>query len=300
MDHKTFLSTLSVEQREWLTKRSDIMGLLHLLGHWGCILVCGLLIVLGVPLWSVLMVVQGVLLVFLFTLLHETTHKTPFRSDWLNTVIGHVCGLLLFLPATWFRYFHLAHHRFTQVPGKDPELETPKPATPKQYLSHMSGIPVWIGHAKTLWLNATGRNSDAFIPKNRHRSIRVEAACYLCAYALILGLSVWFADPMLVFVWLMPALLGQPFLRLYLLAEHGRCPKVANMFENTRTTFTNKVVRALAWNMPYHAEHHSYPSVPFHKLPEFHGLIARYLQETEDGYVAFNRKYVREALDRPA
>ncbi|WP_246694633.1 fatty acid desaturase, partial [Mesorhizobium sp. M2D.F.Ca.ET.147.01.1.1] len=70
-----------------------------------------------------------------------------------------------------------------------------------------------------------------------------------------------------------PALLGQPFLRLYLMAEHGRCPLVANMLENTRTTLTNWFVHKLAWNMPYHAEHHAYPGVPFHQLPEFHRLI---------------------------
>ena len=65
------------------------------------------------------------------------------------------------------------------------------------------------------------------------------------------------------------SLLGQPFLRAYLLAEHARCPHVANMLENTRTTFTTALVRLIAWNMPFHAEHHAYPAVPFHKLPRF-------------------------------
>jgi fatty acid desaturase len=96
----------------------------------------------------------------------------------------------------------------------------------------------------------------------------------------------------LLWVWIVPALIGQPFLRLYLLAEHGRCPFVANMLENTRTTATTWVVRKLAWNMPYHAEHHSYPAVPFHKLPEFHAIVEAHLKETENGYVRFNAKYV--------
>ena len=86
-------------------------------------------------------------------------------------------------------------------------------------------------------------------------------------YAVVLLLALWFKATVLLYVWIVPALLGQPFLRLYLLAEHGRCPLVANMLENTRTTLTNWLVRKLAWNMPYHAEHHAYPGVPFHQLP---------------------------------
>jgi fatty acid desaturase len=49
-------------------------------------------------------------------------------------------------------------------------------------------------------------------------------------------------------------------------------------------------VRLIAWNMPYHAEHHSYPAVPFHKLPRFHGIVAAHLRSTENGYVRFHRK----------
>jgi fatty acid desaturase len=86
--------------------------------------------------------------------------------------------------------------------------------------------------------------------------------------------------------------LAQPFLRLYLLAEHGDCPQVANMLENTRTTFTNRVVRFVAWNMPYHAEHHCYPAVPFHNLPALHDIAREQLQVTAPGYVAFSRDYL--------
>ncbi|MEM1299415.1 MAG: fatty acid desaturase, partial [Pseudomonadota bacterium] len=92
-----------------------------------------------------------------------------------------------------------------------------------------------------------------------------------------------------------PMLLGGPFLRAYLLAEHTFCPHVSNMLANTRTTFTNKLVRWLAWNMPYHAEHHAYPAVPFHKLPQFHALTRAHLGETQDGYTDFATSYPARA-----
>ena len=44
--------------------------------------------------------------------------------------------------------------------------------------------------------------------------------------------------------------------------------------------------------MPYHAEHHAYPIVPFHKLPAFHAIAQAHLKETERGYIRFNRKFM--------
>ena len=115
----------------------------------------------------------------------------------------------------------------------------------------------------------------------------------LALYALLVAVSYAIGSALLLYIWVIPAIIGQPFLRLYLLAEHGRCAFVANMFENSRTTFTNRLVRRLAWNMPYHAEHHSFPGVPFHRLPEYHRLTKSHLRETENGYARFNGRYVR-------
>ena len=157
---------------------------------------------------------------------------------------------------------------------------------------HVSGLPVYWSEAKGLVTNALGRGKAAYIPARGEAKVQREAVVMLALYALLAALSVWFETAVLVRAWIVPALIGQPFLRLYLLAEHGRCPFVANMLENTRTTATNWVVRKLAWNMPYHAEHHSYPSVPFHKLPEFHAIVEAHLKETERGYVSFNAKYI--------
>ena len=291
MDHRDFLASLSPEQCRELTRKSDLRGLMHLALHFGVIGVTATLIIARAPFWPVLMLAHGVALVFLFTLLHEASHETPFRSRWLNTLAAHACGLVILLPPRWFRYFHFAHHRHTQVPGKDPELATPKPQGWGQYLVHISGIPVWVNHVSTLVRNAAGRCEDEFVPAGKRGAVRNEARAMLAVYlALMLG-SLALDTPVLITVWLVPLVLGQPFLRLYLLAEHGRCGFVANMLENSRTTFTNGIVRALAWNMPYHAEHHAYPAVPFHKLPELHKLAAPHLGVTEPGYASFHARY---------
>jgi fatty acid desaturase len=69
------------------------------------------------------------------------------------------------------------------------------------------------------------------------------------------------------------------------------------MLENTRTTLTNRVVRFIAWNMPYHVEHHAYPSVPFHKLPEFHQHTQAHIKHLDEGYARFNRDFARSVIE---
>ncbi|MEZ5780023.1 MAG: fatty acid desaturase [Paracoccaceae bacterium] len=294
MGHKEFLATLSAEDKARLTDTSDAPGLRHLLLHGGLIVLIGGLIAARVPFWPVLLPAQGVLICFLFTLEHECTHKTPFRSAALNEWVGRVSGFVILQPFDWFRYFHLAHHRFTNIPGQDPELDGPKPETLAQWLRHVSGLPFWWAAVTRLWRLCLGRERAAFLPKSALPRMEREARIMAGLYALA-GLSL-LLTPALVWVWLVPALLGQPFLRLYLLAEHGDCPFVVNMFENTRTTFTNRIVRFLAWNMPYHAEHHVFPAVPFHRLSDLHRIMQRRLCVTADGYAAFNRDYLARRL----
>lgn len=229
---------------------------------------------------------------FLFTLEHEATHKTPFANETVNEWVGRGCGLLIFLPFEWFRYFHLAHHRFTNIPNKDPELagdQTHYDAW-RPFLWHVSGLPYWGTMLKQIVVNAlVGADAD-YLPERAKPRIMREGRWVFVIYVLAITSLFW--TSLLVWVWIVPLLLGQPFLRLYLMAEHGRCPQVANMLDNSRTTYTNAVVRFLAWNMPYHTEHHVYPAVPFYRLPDLHDAIREHLLHEQDGYARFTRETV--------
>ena len=295
VNHRDFLRSLTDEQKRTLTQRSDREGLQHLAIHLALLGVNTALIVLVPLLLPVWMVTQGILLVFLFTLLHETTHYTPFKSVGLNRLCGWLCGFIIFLPAEWFRHFHLAHHRYTHQPDKDPELLSAKPATAGQYIMYLSGLPVWKSHLSTLLTNAGGKCEDTFVPAARKNTIRLEAQLMLAAYVLVFSLFALLSIKSLFLIWIAPLIFGQPFLRAYLLAEHGHCDHVDDMFRNTRTTLTHRIVYFLAWNMPYHAEHHTYPSVPFHRLPLLHQLTSEYLQVCENGYWNFNREYLMQS-----
>ena len=292
MDHKTFVAGLERQTLAKLNETADGPGLRHLAGHCGLIAFFGLWIALGWPLWQLALIAQGITICFLFTLQHECTHKTPFASLAINEWTGRIIGVLILQPFEWFRYLHLAHHRYTNIPGKDPELTAGgKPETPWQYIRHISGVPTWIAMARITWDNARGVFDDDYTPERAKPRLIREARIMIAVYVLTL-LSL-FISPVLFWIWILPVLIGQPFLRLYLLAEHGRCAFVANMFENTRTTLTNRAVRFLAWNMPYHVEHHTLPMVPFHKLPALHAQMRDHLRVTSPGYTAFNTEYVR-------
>ena len=294
MNHKEFLASLPTQTRQALLQKSDRAGLLHLVGHWGAILLVGGLIALEVPYWGLLLPIQGVLLIFNFTLLHECTHKTPFKTGWLNEVVGWITGFLVGLPFLWFRYFHLAHHKYTNDPKNDPELVGhPKPDSWGRYVWHVSGLPVWAAQIRGLIRIAAGRDQGWFIPKSARIRVRVESIIIVIFYVVTLLYSLTIST-MAIKVWIIPAILGQPFLRLYLLAEHGRCPQVADMLQNSRTVFTNWAVKFVAWNMPFHAEHHTYPSVPFWRLPALHSLMQDHLKTTENGYTRFHSTYVTQ------
>ena len=275
-----------------LRRLSDRAGLLHLAGHLG--LLAGAVALVALAPGGILRIaaqaLEGVILVFLFAPLHETIHRTAFRNRRLNDGMAAVIGFLLLLPAGYFRYFHFSHHRHTQDPARDPELATPKPATLGQWLWVVTGLPLWRDSVLGLIRHAGGRVTEPYLSATPARHVVLEARIHLALYAAVAVISIaWGSDAALRY-WVIPALLGQPWLRLYLMAEHTGCPLVPDMLANSRTTLTNATVRFLAWNMPYHAEHHCFPAVPFHALPRLHWRLAPSLRKTSPGYLAAQRE----------
>ena len=291
MDHAEFVRSLSRAERKALAEQKDGPALRHLAVYMSLIVLFAVPIALRVAGWPVLMLPLGILLAFLFNLEHECTHKSPFRTDWINECAGWVAGFLIFQPFLWFRYFHLEHHRFTNDPQRDPELVgKPKPRTVGQYAVYALAPVYWKNKVLLLVSNARGRVFDGFVPETARHRVKAEARISIALYAAALIFTIW-VSPVLVWIWLVPLVVGFPVLRLYHLAEHGLCPSVADMFENSRTVFTNRVVRFVTWNMPYHIEHHTMPMVPFFRLPELHRLVREHLKRTSDGYTRFSLDY---------
>ncbi len=172
------------------------------------------------------LLVHGVILSFLFAPLHETIHRTAFRDCRLNDALARICGAALLLQPVYFRAFHFAHHRHTQDPARDPELAKPKPRSLAGYLLLVSGLPYWRERIATLGRHALGRVDEDFIKPRLRPAVRREAQILLLFYGTLAAVSLTTASwsPMpywVVLYWLGPMVLGQPALRLALLAEHG-------------------------------------------------------------------------------
>lgn len=279
-----------------LNSRTNRQGLLHFAGHLAAIVVTGLIVHVARAHWATLipaMILHGFAIVTLFAPMHECVHRTPFRAKWLNRVVGWVAGFGAFINSDYYYRYHHWHHRFTQDPDNDPELVLPKPRTVAEYVLRISGLPYWRGKLQDMLTVSLGRVSHLpFIPAHGRRtviwSMRIQAALYL----LIIAGSVLLNTHVLLIYWALPLLLGQPLLRSITIAEHTNCSENANGLTNTRTTRTSWPVRFFMWNMPYHAEHHLYPSIPFHALPRAHDHIRERLAHLDNGYVAVNRDIV--------
>ena len=243
--------------------------------------------------WALpLLPLQGYFVAFLFMAVHETAHKTAFRSRPLNLLVGYISGFAIALPYEYYCLFHWDHHRHTQDPDKDPELIVGvKPASDTQLAIAYSGLQQMTGR---IWLMlrhaATGRVTVPWVPDNKRATVVREARCYAALYLLLLLGSIILHSAILLWVWVLPLLLGQMILRPYLYAEHTGCEEARSAFHNTRTTYTVRFVRWFAWNMPYHVEHHAYPSVPFHALPDLNRIVDGDIVYRGQGYLAVTRE----------
>jgi fatty acid desaturase len=294
---------LKAAELKSLCVRSDARGLARLTGHLAALCATGALLLAARGTWWIVpaVFVHGYVLIFLFCGLHEATHYTPFRSRWLSSLLGHFAGFLLLLPFGYFRQFHWDHHRFTQDPSQDPELVQPRPATWLGYLLHVSGLPNWKARITTVGQHAfTGRVPQPWIPGDKRAEVVREARIYMLIYAALAAVSIAMQTTVLLWLWILPAMAGQVFLRHYLLAEHTGCDFCADPLANTRTTYTNPVVSFFAWNMPYHVEHHAYPAIPFHSLPAANAYLRDHIKVGDRGYLAAVRSIQRYLLKAPA
>lgn len=279
-----------------LSLRSNVQGLIRFGAHVGTMLMTGYLVYLSLGNWYLLlpaMVLHGFTIVTWFAAMHECVHRTAFASPMLNEVCGWIAGLLSFYNFTYYRHYHTWHHRYTQDPERDPELMTPKPRNLFEYIVEITAIPFWCLRPFTFIRLAMGRTHVyPFVPENARRKIAISAACQLAVYVaglIAIGLGYW--QPLYFFF--LPAICGQPILRAILLAEHTCCSMDENGLTNTRTTLTSFPIRLLMWNMPYHTEHHLYPSIPFHQLPRAHVEIRDRLVHLSPNYIAANRTIIQ-------
>lgn len=234
----------------------------------------------------------------LFAPFHECTHRTAFRSPRANVIGAWLSGIPFMMAPAVYRTFHFEHHRHTQDPDKDPELQ----GDPR-YAAWPVGVRGWLTMASgwgLLQLKLRPLIGFACRPQRDWERFARWAPCIVDGPGLVrecrILLAVWitFVVSTLLFTpgggWLLfAAWLTHVFQVLWVASEHTGLPLDGSILARTRTVTSNPFVRFWIWNMNYHAEHHAWPGIPWYRLPAAHAHLRNHLGTLEHGYVDLHR-----------
>ncbi len=208
---------------------------------------------------------------------HEAGHGTAFKTDWMNNALYEVASFMVMRESMVWRWSHARHHSDTIIVGRDPEIAVPRPPDiPALLLSffNLKGVPTYFKH---LGLHSLGRMSTeekTYIPEGEFPKIYIRARISLAIY---LGVSVAAiaSGSILPFMFVgLPNIYGAWLMPIYGYTQHaGLAENVLDHRLNCRTVYMNPIHRFLYWNMNYHVEHHMFPLVPYHALPQLHEII---------------------------
>lgn len=267
---------LSKDEIACFTRRSDALGGWMVVSNWAIIA----LIFSVIAVWTNLItLLLGVLLLAgrqlgLAILMHEAGHKTLFRTDTLNRIVGQwLCAYPVLGDCDAYGSSHRIHHRTAGTPD-DPDLPNYQsyPVTKASFLrklkrdfSGQTGIKLLAAA-----LLAGRRNMMLREGEQTHAALQGLAVnALLCLVLASFGVGELYLLWVIAYVFVYPA-----FARIRQVAEHGAVP---NLFHtdprlNTRTTLPRWYERPfISPNfVNYHLEHHLLASVPCYRLPGLH------------------------------
>jgi fatty acid desaturase len=267
--------------KEELTELSTVKPLLaciHVAAEWALIAAT---IYLCQRFWHPMLYVFAVAFIgsrqhALLVLMHDGVHYRLLRNrrlnDWMSEVILAWPHLV---TARQYRKNHFAHHKYLNT-EQDPDLKRRK------------GDPAWVfpqaipALAKSLFRDVSGLNAPGMLKLAASvASADTVSTGFLALrygfYAAVLGIIVYtgalegfalyWVVPM--FTWLMLVM------RIRGIAEHHAIEQPDGAYPRTRTTHPTWLERIFLApkNVNYHIEHHFFPSVPFHRLPELHAIL---------------------------
>lgn len=315
-----------------LSEKSNLKGFQYYFGNMGLMGLNAFLILkllegppMVWPILALLILWQGFSICAMgFAGQHECIHFTAFASVRLNKVFMYLMSLPAFSFAEHERLLHRDHHTFTGIAGKDTELvewgdmvykngfrKVPESIfeywwlfvslTWNTALSRMrklgycaTGNPV--DYTCTTW--TVDRDVDQGSPSIRE-SLQWWARLHIAFYIVFLPPCLYFIGARLMFwCWLLPWFVGPAPLWFIQIAEHADCVRVADGRINTRTVGLNPFARFVYWNMNYHAEHHLYPTFPFHHLHEAHLLLKDHHLKASESFAQLHYKVITDYIPK--
>ena len=216
------------------------------------------------PYWAA-MLVNGYLCLILFLGVHEALHKSISgdRRDlqWMNDLIGWVCGFICLTAYRGWDRMHMVHHRYTNDPERDPD-----------YWSRARSVPEMIYKMLTLrfaYNQIAARLEMNKKPGGRFRLWNAHAHDIVPAVALVSGFWGGWADEVFM-LWIAPALINMAYLCVFFnwLPHHPH--DVQERYRDSAILLLPKpfhwVLTRLDLFHTYHLIHHLYPRIPFYRM----------------------------------
>lgn len=299
----SFETSISVDRAilKTLNIKSDFRGWMQTGSHLGAIAINTAILALTWGSWWAVpfFTIQGILINCLYAGVHELSHNTVFKTRGLNEFFGRLFAFIVLNGRDQDKFEHFQHHRHTQDVELDAEIVGGKPFTLASYILYMSGITYWSGRIGEVLSLALGKTHRwPWLSKPQFRTVHKEARLMLLGYAMIAALSVALGTTAALIFWLLPMFAMKWFQNMQNTVEHTGMPNVQDIVLNTRTVKAGSVMRWLLWNMPYHTAHHSYPMIPFYKLPELHDAVVASLgQEPRTiSHVGFQIQMIKKLM----
>ena len=224
---------------------------------------------------------------------HEAGHGTAFKTPWMNDVLYQIASFMTLLEPTVSRWSHTRHHTDTIIVGLDPEIAPMRPP-PDALALDTVGLRTAHRVGVSLVRHAAGRltpDEQVYVPDGERHRVTREARVWLVVFIAVALLCVYTRSILpLLFVGL-PSLYGRWLILFLSISQHGGLAEdVLDHRLNSRTIKMNPVMRFLYWNMNYHVEHHMFPMVPYHALPQLHAEIGDDLPPPCNGILATCRE----------
>lgn len=208
---------------------------------------------------------------------HECGHGTAFRTSWMNDALYQIASFCMVRNPVVWRWSHARHHTDTVIVGRDPEIAVMRPPAFLRLLLNVFGIVDALTGWGRMLRHAGGRldtEERTWVPDSEQPKVIRVARIWVAIYAATLALAAGLGSILPLMVIGLPRLYGAWHHVMTGLLQHaGLADNVNDHRLNSRTVLMNPISRFIYWNMNYHVEHHMFPMVPYHRLPELHAAI---------------------------
>ncbi len=199
---------------------------------------------------------QTLLVIVLFTVLHDAVHRSVSRKTWLNDAILHSLWIVFLNAPQVFKFIHLTHHVHTNKEVEDPD--------------HFTSSSTWAGR----WMRSFALIFFYyyFAAMRFPKTLKYQGWNFLSVSALLAVIVFCYGQPealALFGVWVLPAFVGIGFLGFLNTAWPHAPGKETSRIKNTKILLVPAPLRWLLLNQNYHLIHHLRPNIPWYDYPAY-------------------------------